>query len=517
MPQPRGVVALPTPLERLSVSVARLPWWAILIAVMLFLAFYAIATSDLYRRVMVFVTDNPQVTTNQFARVTYDVKGADGKTTRIGGILNQDNGSSVVITTQAEQQATVSRDDIAKLTCASPAADGSCPLNEPVTIIRSTAEGTLILEDLGKYQIKTVLGDTEDVLKIITANEARTPDGCSPDPNGGCAIKITLKSNDSRNAIAGKLVDTTPSSLIVQTVPPVTATINKSDIVNVVSATPLQCALNNISACNEGIFLTLGVTFLSYALALILGLILGLMRVSSNVVFFNFSTMYVEVLRGVPLLVILLFVNFAFAPWFRDNFPGYAPTLRLITLVLGILLLLYYVASRWSRRQTDPLELIQPAGIVVFAIVALVLIISFFGAHSDLDVVQRAILGLALGYGAFTAELFRAGIQSIGRGQMEASRSLGMSYVQAMRFIVLPQAFRVILPPLGNDFIAMLKDTSLVAFLALPELTQKARLFASDTYRPFEAYLTIGVLYLCMTLFLSFLVRVVEHRTNMPR
>jgi polar amino acid transport system permease protein len=131
--------------------------------------------------------------------------------------------------------------------------------------------------------------------------------------------------------------------------------------------------------------------------------------------------------------------------------------------------------------------------------------------------VQRAVLGLAFGYGAFSAELFRAGIQSIGHGQMEAARSLGMSYLQAMRFVILPQAFRVILPPLGNDFIAMLKDTSLIAFLALPELTQMARLFASNTYRPFESYLTIGVLYLCMTLFLSFVVRVIERRTALPR
>jgi polar amino acid transport system permease protein len=100
---------------------------------------------------------------------------------------------------------------------------------------------------------------------------------------------------------------------------------------------------------------------------------------------------------------------------------------------------------------------------------------------------------------------------------MEAARSLGMSYIQAMRYVVLPQAFRVILPPLGNDFIAMLKDTSLIAILALPELTQKARLFASNTFRPFEAYITIGVLYLCMTLFLSFMVRVVERRTSLPR
>jgi glutamine transport system permease protein len=100
---------------------------------------------------------------------------------------------------------------------------------------------------------------------------------------------------------------------------------------------------------------------------------------------------------------------------------------------------------------------------------------------------------------------------------MEASRSLGMTYVQAMRFVILPQAFRVILPPLGNEFIAILKDTSLIAILALPDLTQMARLYATDTYRPFEPYLTIAVLYLVMTLFLSFMVRLVERRVSIPR
>jgi ABC-type amino acid transport system permease subunit len=113
--------------------------------------------------------------------------------------------------------------------------------------------------------------------------------------------------------------------------------------------------------------------------------------------------------------------------------------------------------------------------------------------------------------------LFRAGIQSIGRGQMEAARSLGMSYVQAMRHVILPQAFRVVLPPLGNEFIAILKDTSLIAVIAVAELTQKARLFASATYQVFPSYITIGALYLCMTLFLSFLVRTVERRLNMHR
>ncbi len=130
--------------------------------------------------------------------------------------------------------------------------------------------------------------------------------------------------------------------------------------------------------------------------------------------------------------------------------------------------------------------------------------------------VQSAIIGLSICYGAYLAELFRAGIQSIGRGQTEAARSLGMTYVQSMRYIILPQAFRVILPALGNDFIAMLKDSSLVTILAVAEMTYKAELFAADTFKAFEPFITLAVLYLVMTLFLSLLVRVVEQRTRLP-
>ncbi len=95
----------------------------------------------------------------------------------------------------------------------------------------------------------------------------------------------------------------------------------------------------------------------------------------------------------------------------------------------------------------------------------------------------RAIIALAVTYGAFLAEVFRAGIQSIGRGQMEAARSLGMGYGQAMRFIILPQAIRNVLPALGNDFVSMVKDSSLVSVLAVRDMTQIARLYAGSTFR----------------------------------
>jgi polar amino acid transport system permease protein len=203
-----------------------------------------------------------------------------------------------------------------------------------------------------------------------------------------------------------------------------------------------------------GVKITLQVTIAAYGLALVIGLIAGLMRVSKNPVLYAASTLYVEVIRGLPILVILLYAGYVISPAIRDA------TNRVITF-------------------------------------------------SDL---QEGIIGLAIGYGAYLAEVYRAGIQSIHRGQMEASRSLGMTYMQAMRYVILPQAIRRILPPLGNDFIAMLKDSSLIALLAIPELLQMGRLFVSRTFRAFEGYNSVAVLYLSMTLCLSALVRLIERR-----
>ena len=203
-----------------------------------------------------------------------------------------------------------------------------------------------------------------------------------------------------------------------------------------------------------GVRLSLQVTFLAYALALVIGLIAGLMRVSKNPVLYAVSTLYVEIMRGVPMLVILLYAGFVISPAIRDG------TNKMISL-------------------------------------------------SDL---QESVIGLAIGYGAYESEVFRAGIESIHRGQMEAARSLGMTYMQAMRHVILPQAIRRILPPLGNDFIALLKDSSLIAVLALPDLLQMGRLFVSRTFRAFEGYNSVAILYLVMTLFLSFLVRMIERR-----
>ena len=123
-----------------------------------------------------------------------------------------------------------------------------------------------------------------------------------------------------------------------------------------------------------------------------------------------------------------------------------------------------------------------------------------------------ASITLSLNSGAYIAEIFRAGIQSIHRGQMEAARSLGMTYGQAMRFIILPQAFKRSIPPLGNEFIAMLKDSSLVSVISMPELMMSGKIIVGREYNAFETFIVVAFIYLIMTTtisqFVSYLERV---------
>ena len=215
-----------------------------------------------------------------------------------------------------------------------------------------------------------------------------------------------------------------------------------------------QAYLDALTFIIDGVSLTLQVTIVSYLIALVAGLIFGLMRVSDNPVFYAVSTLYVEVMRGVPLLVVILYMGFVVTPRVREA----------------------------------------------------------TGGRVDLQGLPAAILGIALSYGAYMAEVYRGGIESIEHGQMEAARSLGMNYMQAMRYVILPQAVRRILPPLGNNLISMLKDSSLVSVIALNDLLQTGRLYVSRTYRAFEGYNTVALLYLTMTLILSLAVRIVERK-----
>lgn len=221
-----------------------------------------------------------------------------------------------------------------------------------------------------------------------------------------------------------------------------------------------------------GIWITLQITLFGFALALILGLMAGLGRISKNVVVRNLAITYVEFIRGVPTLVLILTLAFVLVPAIVNAING-----------------------------------------VSEAVIPEVLEIN----NRDVSIELRAILSLAIIYGAFLAEVFRAGIESVHRGQMEAARSLGMSYRQAMQHIILPQAIRNILPALGNDFIAMLKDSSLASVLAVRELTQRARLHAGSTFRFPESYLVLTFCYLAMTLALSLLLRWFEHRSRGDR
>jgi polar amino acid transport system permease protein len=226
----------------------------------------------------------------------------------------------------------------------------------------------------------------------------------------------------------------------------------------------------------QGVYTTLRITIFSYLMATAIGLVAGLARVSKNVVFYNIATMYVEIVRGIPLVVLLLYIAFALFPVFVDLIKGFG------TWGVGLL----------------------PGS-------------AFFQAFANFSIrvvpmEGRAIIALGFGYGAYEAEVFRAGIQSIGKGQTEAARSLGMTYLQSMRFIILPQAIRRVLPPLGNDFIACLKDSSLATVLAVNELTQLGRMLRASTFRVLEVFNVVAFLYLSMTLLLSGVVRWLEKK-----
>jgi len=224
-----------------------------------------------------------------------------------------------------------------------------------------------------------------------------------------------------------------------------------------------------------GLAITLKTTLIAYAIAIVFGLLAGLGRISKNIFFNNLARLYVELIRGIPILVLIFFIALVGVP----------------SLVNGLNSIGEWLSSAGISPLSKPFLAIT---------------------NQDISMNARAIIALAVTYGAYLAEIFRAGIQSIGKGQMEAARSLGMSYGQAMRYIILPQAIRNVLPALGNDFVAMVKDSSLVSVLAVRDITQVARLYAGSTFRFREAYVTLAVMYLTMTVMLSLIVQVVERR-----
>ncbi len=222
-----------------------------------------------------------------------------------------------------------------------------------------------------------------------------------------------------------------------------------------------------LNAVAKGIKITIWVSVAAYFLATFLGLILGLMKTSSIRIMREIASFYIEIVRGIPMLVILYYIAFVGAP-----------------------LLVDFV--NWLISPLTSSGILEPLSI------------------RNLDFVFRAVLALTVGYSAFIAEIFRAGIESVGRGQKEAAAALGLSKWQAMRKVVLPQAVRNVLPPLANDFVAMVKDSALVSALGVQDITQLGKVYSSSTFRFFETYNVVAFLYLVMTLTLSLLIRLLE-------
>jgi len=221
----------------------------------------------------------------------------------------------------------------------------------------------------------------------------------------------------------------------------------------------------------DGIAVTVRITVISFAFILVVGLIGGLGRLANNWLIHGIASLYVEIIRGIPLLVQLLFLYFAF-PQVLDGVGAWL--MNLSPALHG--------AGQW-------LVDVKP------------------------DPFAMAVAGLTICYGAYMSEIYRAGIQSISKGQMEAARSLGMSYFQAMRYVILPQAVRVILPPVGNEFVALLKDSSLVSVVAVSDMTRRGREFMSSSFMSLETWTMVALLYLVMTLFASRVVAYVERKT----
>ena len=227
-------------------------------------------------------------------------------------------------------------------------------------------------------------------------------------------------------------------------------------------------------AVAKGVFTTLYVACIAYLFSTILGLVFGLMRISPLRPLRETASLYTEIIRGVPMLVILYYIAFVGAP----------------ALVQAV---------NWL---CHPLMTIGIVGEL---------------SVRKLDFVWRAILALTIGYSAFISEIFRAGIESVDKGQMEAAKSTGMTRWQGMRYVVLPQAIRNVLPPLCNEFVAMIKDSALVSALGVQDITQLGKVYSASTFKFFETYNVVAFLYLVMTISLSLMARGLEHHLDQKK
>ncbi len=205
---------------------------------------------------------------------------------------------------------------------------------------------------------------------------------------------------------------------------------------------------NSLPLLLAGAGVTIEITAIAVGLGFILGLITSVCRLSSVKVLRGIAICYVNIIRGTPMLVQIFLIYFA------------------LPMVIG--------------------ERINPF--------------------------VAAVAACSINSGAYVSEIFRAGIQSVDKGQMEAGRSLGLSWMQTMRYVILPQAFKHVIPPLGNEFISMTKETSLVSVIGFEELTRRGQLIIAKTYGSFEIWLTVAAIYLVLTLSIARLVSYLERR-----
>lgn len=199
---------------------------------------------------------------------------------------------------------------------------------------------------------------------------------------------------------------------------------------------------------------TMLLTLLALFFAMIIGLIFALFNVSHNKILNVIGTIYIDAIRGVPLIVLAYFIYFGVP------------------------------------------QAIKMMGAVGFKLPAL----------------QAGTIALSMNCGAYMAEIFRAGIQSIDKGQMEASRSLGLTYGMSMRSVVLPQAFKVMIPSIINQFIITLKDTSILAVIGYPELTNMGKTISGNTFKSLETWAIVGVMYMIVIITLSKAAKVIERK-----
>lgn len=221
-----------------------------------------------------------------------------------------------------------------------------------------------------------------------------------------------------------------------------------------------------LRALSKGIWITVGVSVVAYLGACLIGLGLAVMGLSRHILLRQAARLYIEIMRGVPILVLLLYVAFVLVP-------------------------ACIAAVNWLAGAEPGAEIIRTR---------------------DVPLLWRAVLALMLAYSAFLAEIFRAGLQAVDKGQIEAAQALGLSGWLRFRLVSFPQAFRMILPPLGNDFVAMVKDSSLVAVLGISDVAQLAKVTSSGNFRYFETYNVAALIYLTITIGLSLLLRRFETR-----